>query len=500
MLSPAAWQKAITQQGFDVTLDPDFDPVTFSGFLPARHNGHDAGVRGSFGQSSPRTSTQARVRRRRPGSTSASRSSLTRTWRSWCPQRSAPRPWQLRSRVCFGITRPVRATAVALPSSGLAHSNVRSPSSDDRRWRVGGDHAAGGLVATCPSSFNVSRPFGASAGGNIAVMFWRASLVAVLALSGCGASLTGSEGNPPLCIFDSSQGCVQLGDLAGHVVAGETHPARWRATAPHTAGARTSPASRRRRRHVRSAGCRQRRDLRRPTRWHDRLLGHRTLRTTHGRLAAQRKVPASVGEPESGRGPDACALRTHGQILCWQDCSEGQCQPPRRPFKQVSTVRASPAACARAARSPAGAATTTGRPRPLRHVVQIAAAIFTTAPCGPIARGLLGRRSRRLGAPTRRHVQPGGDGRLLLGWRPDRRHARRLGAGDWATYRRLPRAPSSRPAGGKHACGLRTEGRSPAGVTTKTASRPRLPARRPDGPAVIVPARERNQSTARGIA
>jgi hypothetical protein len=53
MLSPAAWQKAITQQGFDVTLDPDFDPVTFSGFLPARLARRDAGFEYLFGPVDP---------------------------------------------------------------------------------------------------------------------------------------------------------------------------------------------------------------------------------------------------------------------------------------------------------------------------------------------------------------------------------------------------------------------------------------------------------------
>ena len=41
--APLEWQEAIRANGFDVELDCDFDPVIFSGFLPARHKGRDAG-------------------------------------------------------------------------------------------------------------------------------------------------------------------------------------------------------------------------------------------------------------------------------------------------------------------------------------------------------------------------------------------------------------------------------------------------------------------------
>jgi hypothetical protein len=48
MLSPAAWQDAIRRAGFPLTLDPDFDPATFSGFLPARYRERDAGFEYGF--------------------------------------------------------------------------------------------------------------------------------------------------------------------------------------------------------------------------------------------------------------------------------------------------------------------------------------------------------------------------------------------------------------------------------------------------------------------
>lgn len=34
MLSPETWARAIRDNGFDVNMDIDFDPVSFSGFLP----------------------------------------------------------------------------------------------------------------------------------------------------------------------------------------------------------------------------------------------------------------------------------------------------------------------------------------------------------------------------------------------------------------------------------------------------------------------------------
>ena len=34
MLSPASWQQAIKSNSFDLQLDQDFDPFTFTGFLP----------------------------------------------------------------------------------------------------------------------------------------------------------------------------------------------------------------------------------------------------------------------------------------------------------------------------------------------------------------------------------------------------------------------------------------------------------------------------------
>jgi hypothetical protein len=41
--TPAQWQAAIVEGGFDLVLDTNFDPVTFSGFLPAKYDGEDSG-------------------------------------------------------------------------------------------------------------------------------------------------------------------------------------------------------------------------------------------------------------------------------------------------------------------------------------------------------------------------------------------------------------------------------------------------------------------------
>jgi hypothetical protein len=43
MPSPTAWAHEIRTRGFAMDLDVDFDPKTFSGFLPCVHQGHPAG-------------------------------------------------------------------------------------------------------------------------------------------------------------------------------------------------------------------------------------------------------------------------------------------------------------------------------------------------------------------------------------------------------------------------------------------------------------------------
>ncbi len=40
---PEAWQKAIATAGFKVELDVDFDPISFTGFLPATYRGKPGG-------------------------------------------------------------------------------------------------------------------------------------------------------------------------------------------------------------------------------------------------------------------------------------------------------------------------------------------------------------------------------------------------------------------------------------------------------------------------
>jgi hypothetical protein len=43
MPTPSAWQKAIRDAGFPIELDTDFDPDTFSGFLPCKISGKVSG-------------------------------------------------------------------------------------------------------------------------------------------------------------------------------------------------------------------------------------------------------------------------------------------------------------------------------------------------------------------------------------------------------------------------------------------------------------------------
>ena len=41
--SPQAWQESIQANNFAVEIDSDFDPLKFTGFLPARYKGQPAG-------------------------------------------------------------------------------------------------------------------------------------------------------------------------------------------------------------------------------------------------------------------------------------------------------------------------------------------------------------------------------------------------------------------------------------------------------------------------
>jgi hypothetical protein len=43
MLTPARWAAAIRDGGFELELDTDFDVRTFSGYLPCRYGGKEAG-------------------------------------------------------------------------------------------------------------------------------------------------------------------------------------------------------------------------------------------------------------------------------------------------------------------------------------------------------------------------------------------------------------------------------------------------------------------------
>jgi hypothetical protein len=50
MPSPSAWQQAIRATGLSVELDHDFDPDTFSGFLPCKLRGAKSGFEYFAGQ------------------------------------------------------------------------------------------------------------------------------------------------------------------------------------------------------------------------------------------------------------------------------------------------------------------------------------------------------------------------------------------------------------------------------------------------------------------
>src|SRR6202030_1973183 len=53
MPSPSAWQQAITATGLPVEIDTDFDPDTFSGFLPCKLRGAASGFEYFPGPMSP---------------------------------------------------------------------------------------------------------------------------------------------------------------------------------------------------------------------------------------------------------------------------------------------------------------------------------------------------------------------------------------------------------------------------------------------------------------
>ena len=48
MITPARWAQAVKDAGFEVEMDPDFDPRTFSGFLPCKYKGQYAGFEYSY--------------------------------------------------------------------------------------------------------------------------------------------------------------------------------------------------------------------------------------------------------------------------------------------------------------------------------------------------------------------------------------------------------------------------------------------------------------------
>jgi hypothetical protein len=53
MPTPEQWAATLRTYGFDVDLDTDFDVREFSGFLPCKYKGHDAGFEYYFGPAGP---------------------------------------------------------------------------------------------------------------------------------------------------------------------------------------------------------------------------------------------------------------------------------------------------------------------------------------------------------------------------------------------------------------------------------------------------------------
>ena len=151
-----------------------------------------------------------------------------------------------------------------------------------------------------------------------------------------------------------------------------------------------------------------------------------TARSPAGATTAtgQATPPAGSFSAVSAGGAHSCGVRTDGTLACWGSNVDGQASPPAGTFSRRSAPAASTAAASGpTARSPAGATTTTGRPR------RPPAASAPSAPARTTAAALRTRRHARLLGPQR--LRPGLAARRQL----HRRQRRRL-----------------------HSCGLRTDG------------------------------------------
>lgn len=62
MPTPEQWAETLRAHGFDVDLDTDFDVRDFSGFLPCKYKGHDAGFEYYFGPAGPEIESNETLR------------------------------------------------------------------------------------------------------------------------------------------------------------------------------------------------------------------------------------------------------------------------------------------------------------------------------------------------------------------------------------------------------------------------------------------------------
>src|SRR5215475_264995 len=62
MPTPEQWAETLRSHGFDVDLDTDFDVRDFSGFLPCKYKGMDAGFEYYFGPAGPEIESNETLR------------------------------------------------------------------------------------------------------------------------------------------------------------------------------------------------------------------------------------------------------------------------------------------------------------------------------------------------------------------------------------------------------------------------------------------------------
>jgi hypothetical protein len=62
MPTPEQWAETLRTHGFDMDLDTDFDVRDFSGFLPCKYKGHDAGFEYYFEPAGPAIESDERLK------------------------------------------------------------------------------------------------------------------------------------------------------------------------------------------------------------------------------------------------------------------------------------------------------------------------------------------------------------------------------------------------------------------------------------------------------